>query len=86
MSFEGKFDTDSKIYNLMRIADTVKLVLWESTTDSDYWVFPCVLIQSFQLDVDVDTKAVIAWSATAATDGLYYAPGEAGAPSEVLPT
>jgi len=61
-------------------------VLWESSTDSDYWVFPCVLIQSFSIDVNPDTKEVITWSATAGTDGIYYYPGESGAPSETLPS
>lgn len=86
INFGGKFDTNKKIYNLMRVGDNVKLVLWESTTDTDYWVFPCVLIQSFQVDVNTDTKEVITWSATAGADGIYYYPGESGAPSETLPS
>ena len=86
ISFEGKFDTDTKIWNLMRPGDEVKLVLWESTDDSDYWVFPCVLIQSYNTNVNVDTREVIGWQATAGADGQYYYPGEAGAPTETLPS
>lgn len=86
INFEGKFDAVSKVYNLLRAGDNVKLVLWESTTDSDYWVFPCALIQSFQIDVNMDTKEVVTWNATAGSDGIFYCPGESGAPTETLPS
>jgi len=85
VSFEGKFDTDSKIYTLMRVGDSVKLVLWESSTDGDYWVLECVLIQSYTTTVNPDTREVITWAATAGADGIYYAPGQSGAPTESLP-
>ena len=83
VSFEGKFDENSKVYSLFRVGDNVKLVLWE--TAADYWAFPCVLIQSFNLTYNVDTKEVVGWQATAGADGIYYAPGEDGAPNETLP-
>ena len=85
MSFEGKFDSSAKVYSLMRVGDCVKLVFWESTTDGDYWVFTSALIQSYSLTVDVDGKTVIGWSATAGADGVFYAPGDAGAPAETAP-
>jgi len=82
-SMTGKFDTDSKVYDLFMPGDTVKIVLWESATD--YWVLECALITSFTVTYDQDSKEVVEWSADFGADGKYYYPGEAGAPVEVLP-
>lgn len=79
----GKFDTGTPTYTLFQSGDIVKLVLWENA--ADYWAFPSALIQSYTETVDVDTKEAIEWSATFGADGVYFRPGEAGAPVETLP-
>ncbi len=80
----GKLDTGRKIYSLFQAGDIIKLIVWEDA--SDFWAFPCALIQSYSQTVNVDTKEVIAWTATFGADGVYFRPGEAGAPAETLPT
>lgn len=82
-SMTGKFDEDSKVYDLFMPGDTVKIVLWETATD--YWVLECALITSFTVTYDQDTKEVVEWSADFGADGKYYYPGEVGAPAETLP-
>ena len=83
-TIEGKLDDTSPPYDVFRVGDKPKLVLWENA--SDYWVFTCCLIQSYTQTVDMDTKEVIGWSANFGADGTYYAPGQSGAPSESLPS
>lgn len=82
-SMTGAFDDGSKPYDLFVAGDIVKLVLWENA--SDYWALPCALIQSFTITYDQDTKEVVEWSSDFGADGIYYYPGEAGAPVETLP-
>lgn len=86
INFEGKFDEDTPVYDLFAEGDIVKLVLWESTSQSDYWVFPCALIESFTINVNQDTNEVIGWSATAGADGKYWRPNQSGAPAETPPS
>jgi len=83
-SITGKFDTDTKIYDLFMPGDVVKLVLWETATD--YWVIECALITSFTIAYNQDSKEVVEWSADFGADGKYYYPGEAGASVETLPS
>ena len=83
-SIQGKFDTGSTVYATFMPGDIVKLVLWEDATN--YWAFPCVLITSFNFTVDQDTQEVIGWSADFGADGIFYRPGQSGAPTETLPS
>lgn len=85
-TIEGKFDTDDDVYDVFRPGDIVELILWQTTTAGDYWALPRVLIQNFSLTYNVDTQEVVGWTANFGSDGIYYAPGEAGAPSETLPS
>lgn len=82
-TIEGKFDDDNPVYDLFDVGDSPKLVLWENATD--YWVFPCCLIQKFSINYNQDTKEVVGWTADFGSDGIFYRPGQAGAPSETLP-
>lgn len=82
----GKFDTTKKPYNVFRAGDIVTLVLWQTTTAGDYWAFPRVLIQSFDLEINPDTKEVVGWTSNWGSDGIFYSPGMAGAPSHSLPS
>lgn len=83
-SVVGKFDTDRKMYTLVMPGDIIKLTLWENATD--YWALPRVLVTSFSLTFDNDSKEVVAWNADYGCDGKYYRPGQSGAPAETLPT
>lgn len=80
---QGKFDEDTPVYQVFRVGDQPKLVLWENA--DDYWVFPSSHIQSFNLVYDQDTQEVVGWTSDFGADGRYYCPGEDGAPVETLP-
>ena len=80
----GKFDNDDPAYDLFDVGDSVELVLWE--TENSYWHFPCVLMQSYAVSYNMDTKEAVEWNADFGADGIFYRPGAAGAPSEVYPS
>lgn len=82
-SFTGVFDTNRKPYAVFSPGDIVKLVLWENATD--YYAFPCALIQGYDVTYDMDTKEVVEYTASWGADGIFYYPGQSGAPSETLP-
>ena len=85
-SFGGKFDNDQEPYDLFVAGDVVEVVLWQSATPANYWHFPCALIQNFNLSVNMDTKEAVDWSADFGADGIYYRPGQSGAPAESYPS
>ena len=85
-SLNGVLDVDTEIYDQLRQGDNLKLVLWQSIAQDDYWFFTLVLITSFNLTVDPDTKEVIEWSADFGADGAFYHPGQSGTTlGETLP-
>src|SRR5688572_4204252 len=73
-SMTGKFDDDDPVYDLMAVGDYVALVLWENTTS--YWACPCVLITSFNIVYNKDTKEPVEWTADFTSDNVYYRPGQ----------
>lgn len=83
-SLTGKFEEDRPIYDMVREGDEVKFALWESA--SDYWVFPCALVQNYTLVFDNNTKEVVEWSLNFGAIGRFYHPGESGAPVQTLPS
>jgi hypothetical protein len=83
-SIAGKLDEDDYQYNVFDDGDIVTLVLWENATR--YWVFPSALIQNFQLEFNPDTQDVVGWTADFGADGIYYKPGQSGAPVHTLPS
>lgn len=83
-SLTGKFEEDRPIYDMVREGDELKLALWESA--SDFWVFPCMLVQNFTLIFDNDTKEVVEWNMAFGSIGRFYHPGESGAPAQTLPS
>jgi hypothetical protein len=82
---EGKYETTDEVYDIFEINDIAKAVLWMDAT-SLYWAFPRALCNDFSLTVDVDTEEVIGWTSGWGADGIYYRPGQSGAPTETLPT
>src|SRR5688500_1049885 len=85
-SFGGRFDNDDEVYDLFMPGDTVELTLWQSQTPANYWQFPCALITNYTMAVNMDTKEAVAWSADFGADGIFYRPGQSGAPSESYPS
>jgi len=83
-SIEGKFDTGTPVYTQFVAGDAVQLVLWQDATL--YWAFPCVIITGFNFSFNQDSQEVVGWSADFGADGIFYRPGQVGAPSETLPT
>ena len=82
---EGKFDTTDEIYDLLQPEDIIESVLWMNTT-SLYWQFPRALVDDFTLSVNIDSEEVIGWTASCGADGVFYYPGESGAPAQTLPS
>ncbi len=84
-SAEGKHDTDDVQYDLFAQGDISEAVLWLSTTAGLYYAFPRALCMDFKLSVNIDTEEVIGWTSSWGADGIFYRPGQAGAPTETLP-
>lgn len=83
-SFSGRLDTGQHPTSLFLPGDVVNLTLWE--TASTYWNIPRALITSFEVTFDNDAKEPVSWTAEFVPDGIYYAPGQAGQPTEPFPT
>ena len=81
---EGKYDTSDEVFDLFVPGDILIATLWMDAT-SLYWDFPRALCQDFNLTVDIDTEEVEAWTSAWGADGIFYRPGQAGAPSRTLP-
>jgi len=80
----GKFDFGDPVYDLFMPGDVVELVLWERS--GKYWDFPCALIRNFRVSYNMDSKEAVEWNADFAADGIFYRPGQAGAPAQSYPT
>ena len=81
---EGKYDTTNEVYDLFQPEDVVIAVLWLNA--ALYWDFPRALNNDFNLVVNVDTEEVIGWTSAWGADGVFWFPGEPGAPGgRVLP-
>lgn len=81
---EGKYDTSDEVFDLFMPEDVALAVLWMNAT-SLYWQFPRALCDNFSLSVNIDTEEVIGWTSSWGADGIYYYPGQAGAPVKTLP-
>lgn len=81
---EGKFDTNTEVYDTFFIGDIAIATLWVNATL--YWDFPRALCMDFNLVVNIDTEEVIGWTSSWGADGIFYYPGQANAPSRTLPT
>jgi hypothetical protein len=84
-STEGKFSTADEVWEIFAIGDNPEATLWMDG-ESLYWNFPCALCMDFQLTVDMDTQEVIGWTSNWGADGLFYRPGQTGAPSKSPPS
>lgn len=82
---EGKYDTSDEQFDLFAPGDTIEGVLWMDAS-ALYWAFPRALCTDFTLAVDVDTEEVIGWTGNFGADGIFYRPGQSGAPTHTLPS
>lgn len=80
---EGVYDTTNEAFDLFQPEDLAVGALWLDNV-SRYWAFPRALNDDFGLLVNVDSEEVIGWNAGFGADGIYYFPGEAGAPVYTL--
>ena len=82
---EGKYDTTDEVFDLFAPEDIATETLWMDAT-SLYWDFPRALCTDFSLSVDIDSEEVIGWQSSWGADGIFYRPGQSGAPSRSLPS
>lgn len=81
---EGKYDTTDEIFDLFQEGDIAECVLWLANSAGLYYAFPRALCSEFSISTVVDTEEVIGWTSGWGADGIYYHPGQAGAPSHTL--
>lgn len=82
---EGKYDTTDEVFDLFQPEDVAIATLWMDNS-SLYWDFPRALCNDFSLMVNVDTQEVIGWTSAWGSDGIFYRPGQSGAPTRTLPS
>jgi hypothetical protein len=80
----GVYDTANEQFDLFQEGDILISTLWMNLTTL-YWDFPRSLCMDFKLNVNIETEEVIGWDSSWGADGVYYRPGEAGAPARTLP-
>jgi len=81
---EGVYDTAAEVFDLFSPGDIALAVLWMNNV-SLYWYFGRALNSEFQLAVNIDTEEVVGWTSGWGADGIFYKPGQSGAPSATLP-
>jgi hypothetical protein len=76
----GMLDTVDPVYDLFDVGDVVEVQFWEdgnAETPAVYWHLECVVITSFDLTIDPNTKEVVGWTANWKADGRWYTPSTA---------
>jgi hypothetical protein len=81
---EGKYDSTDEVFDLFVPEDIAQCTLWLDAT-SLYYDFPRALCSDFSLAVNIDTEEVIGWTSAWGADGIFYRPGQSGAPVRTLP-
>ena len=86
---EGKFDNTNEQFDILEPEDIATGILWMGSGGSNpsdlYWHFPRALCLDFKLSVNVDSEEVIGWTSGFGADGIFYRPGQSGAPAAVFP-
>ncbi len=86
-SIEFKYDLTFPQDRRFREGRCCQLVLGIHETNSVAWIIPQALIERLTISVDIDGGDPTEGSFDFGSDGIYYAPGEAGAPNPFpLPT
>lgn len=82
-SVDFKYDDSFEQWERIREGECCVLCLFVDATH--YWHLPVALIQNLTINVNIEDQEVIDGSFDYASSGIYYAPGEAGAPACTLP-
>ena len=82
-SVDFKYDNSFEMWERVREGECCALTLFVDLTH--YWYIPVALIQNLTINVNIEDLEVIDGSFDFASSGIYYAPGEAGAPAVALP-
>jgi len=88
-SCEGKYDSGTagvtNAYDIFQPEDIAQATLFmNAVAPFLYWDFPRALCDDFGLTVNVDSEEVIGWTAGFGADGIFYRPGQDGAPARTL--
>jgi hypothetical protein len=81
---EGKYDTTTEVFDTFQPEDIAQASLWLDNVDL-YYDYPRALCSDFNITVNIDTEEVIGWTSSWGADGIYYYPGQSGAPVRTLP-
>ena len=82
---EGKYDTSDEVFDLFQEEDIAQCTLFlNAVVPLLYYDYPRSLCDNFQLTVNIDSAEVIGWTSAWGADGVYYYPGEVGAPVRTL--
>lgn len=81
---EGKYDSASEQFDIFMPGDYAAAALWMDASTL-YWAFPRALCMDFKLSVNIDSEEVIGWQSSWGADGIFYRPGQSGAPAYTLP-
>ncbi len=80
-------------FDLFQPGDKLQSTLWMRapiatpvSLPAIYWDFPCAMNEDFSMTVNMDSQEVIGWTAAWGADGIYYRPGQDGAPTREFPT
>lgn len=85
MTIEGVYDTDHPQLGLFKPGDHAEVTLFIEHSNQ-YYHFPRALCQTFNTGASPDSQEVIKFTSNWRSDGIYYYPGEAGAPSKTVPS
>ena len=81
---EGKYDETDEVFDVFQPEDILESILWMDAVDL-YWAFPRALCSDFSMAINIDTEEVVGWTSSWGADGIFYRPGQSGAPVAVLP-
>ena len=82
---EGKYDTGAEVFDIFEPEDFAAAALILDDSDGDlHWSFPRAMCTDFNITVNIDTEEVIGWTSSWGSDGIFYRPGQDGAPAWAL--
>lgn len=81
---EGVYDIVIEVFDLFAPGDIALSTLWMNSLNL-YWYFGRALNDDFQLTVNIDSEEVEGWTSAWGSDGVFYRPGEQGAPAASIP-
>ena len=80
---EGKYDSATEVFDVFQEGDILAVGLWLDN-GTTYYAFPRAMCSDFNLTVNIDTEEVEGWTSSWGADGIFYRPGQVGAPSYTI--